>query len=135
MHPAAAQNRVHLVDVGLQMPDQQRRQEPSRRKRNGQFKDVAHPLNHETRAWLEDCILSEYDRVRVSSPRTNEELSATNLVSPEPSPTTGANGSGIHHEPAPPMAASSSRAESEGGGRRLDEVQRRHSSDTFWSVG
>jgi stage V sporulation protein G len=33
---------------------------PSRRKKNGEFKDVAHPLNQETRAWVEDRILGEY---------------------------------------------------------------------------
>ena len=27
---------------------------PSRRKRNGEFKDIAHPLNNETRRWLEE---------------------------------------------------------------------------------
>jgi stage V sporulation protein G len=36
---------------------------PSRRKRNGKFKDIAHPLNSETRAMLEAEILGEYDRV------------------------------------------------------------------------
>jgi stage V sporulation protein G len=33
---------------------------PSRRKKNGDFKDVAHPLNQETRRWVEDRILGEY---------------------------------------------------------------------------
>jgi stage V sporulation protein G len=33
---------------------------PSRRKRNGEFKDVAHPLNQETRHWVEERILAEY---------------------------------------------------------------------------
>ena len=35
---------------------------PSRRKRNGRFKDVAHPLNNETRRMIEDQILAQYDR-------------------------------------------------------------------------
>ena len=33
---------------------------PSRKRRNGEFKDVAHPLNQETRRRFEDRILSEY---------------------------------------------------------------------------
>jgi stage V sporulation protein G len=37
---------------------------PSRKKRNGEFKDVAHPLNQETRRRFEERILSEY-RVRL----------------------------------------------------------------------
>jgi stage V sporulation protein G len=38
-------------------------QMPSRRLRNGSFRDVAHPLNTETRRRLEDGILAEYERV------------------------------------------------------------------------
>ncbi len=33
---------------------------PSRRKKNGKFKDVAHPLNNETRRMIEDQILAQY---------------------------------------------------------------------------
>ncbi len=36
---------------------------PSRKKKNGEFKDVAHPLNNETRRMIEDKVLGEYDRV------------------------------------------------------------------------
>ncbi len=36
---------------------------PSRRLRNGSFRDIAHPLNTETRRSLEDAILKEYERV------------------------------------------------------------------------
>jgi len=36
---------------------------PSRRKKNGDFKDVAHPLNNETRSRIAECILAEYSRV------------------------------------------------------------------------
>jgi stage V sporulation protein G len=41
---------------------------PSKRKKNGEFKDVAHPLNRETRERMEKRILEEYDRVRTSVP-------------------------------------------------------------------
>ncbi len=36
---------------------------PARRLRNGSFRDIAHPLNTETRRRLESAILGEYDRV------------------------------------------------------------------------
>src|ERR1043165_8920997 len=36
---------------------------PSRKKKNGEFKDVAHPLNNETRRMIETRILAEYERV------------------------------------------------------------------------
>lgn len=37
---------------------------PSKRKKNGEFKDIAHPLNRETRERMERRILSEYERIR-----------------------------------------------------------------------
>ena len=40
---------------------------PSKRKKNGEFKDVAHPLNRETRERMEKRILEEYERVKVES--------------------------------------------------------------------
>jgi len=36
---------------------------PSRRLRNGSFRDIAHPLNTETRKHLDEAILAEYERV------------------------------------------------------------------------
>ncbi len=37
---------------------------PSKRKKNGDFKDIAHPLNRETRERMEKRILEEYEKVR-----------------------------------------------------------------------
>ena len=39
---------------------------PSKRKKNGEFKDIAHPLNRETRERMEKRILEEYEKVKVS---------------------------------------------------------------------
>lgn len=36
---------------------------PARRLRNGSFRDIAHPLNSETRRRFEETILAEYRRV------------------------------------------------------------------------
>ncbi|HTR03277.1 MAG TPA: septation regulator SpoVG [Thermoanaerobaculia bacterium] len=41
---------------------------PSKRKKNGEFKDVAHPLNRETRELLEKHVLGEYERVKAAGP-------------------------------------------------------------------
>ncbi len=35
---------------------------PSRRRPDGQFRDIAHPINNETRQQMEEVILNEYQR-------------------------------------------------------------------------
>ncbi len=39
---------------------------PSRRLPDGRFKDVAHPLNSEVRAAIQDAILEEYERAKAA---------------------------------------------------------------------
>ena len=41
---------------------------PAKRRKDGTFKDIAHPLNTETRERMERVILSEYDRELARSP-------------------------------------------------------------------
>jgi len=36
---------------------------PSRRKKDGSFKDIVHPLNSETRKMIEDKVIEEYKKV------------------------------------------------------------------------
>ena len=36
---------------------------PSKKRKDGTFKDTAHPLNNETRDMIETKVLSEYERV------------------------------------------------------------------------
>ncbi|MBT4594459.1 septation regulator SpoVG [bacterium] len=36
---------------------------PSRRKKDGTFKDVVHPLNQETRRMIEEHVIEEYKKV------------------------------------------------------------------------
>lgn len=36
---------------------------PSRKRRDGSYRDIAHPLNNETRRMMEEKIISEYERV------------------------------------------------------------------------
>lgn len=43
---------------------------PAKRRKDGSFKDIAHPLNSETRERMERTILAEYDReLKKSVPR------------------------------------------------------------------
>jgi len=35
---------------------------PAKRRRDGSFKDIAHPLNAQTRQWMERVILAEYEK-------------------------------------------------------------------------
>ena len=61
---------------------------PSKRKKNGEFKDIAHPLNRETRERMERRILDEYERVRTEGPGEP----AVALVAREPSEPSEATG-------------------------------------------
>ena len=38
---------------------------PSKRRKDGTYKDIAHPLNNETRRMMEEKIIAEYERVLV----------------------------------------------------------------------
>jgi stage V sporulation protein G len=49
---------------------------PSKRKKNGEFKDIAHPLNRETRERMEKRILEEYEKVKVSPPPSADSSAA-----------------------------------------------------------
>jgi stage V sporulation protein G len=95
---------------------------PSRRKKNGEFKDVAHPLNNETRSWMEESILTAYrDTVSRERGRTRPEDEAT-----RPLPALGA---------IEPIAAGQDGAdEALVGDGSLEEVHRRHLTDSFWNV-
>ncbi len=42
---------------------------PSRKRKDGKFKDVAHPLNNETRQKIEKSILEEYEKVLSAGPQ------------------------------------------------------------------
>jgi len=35
---------------------------PSRRRKDGEFRDIAHPINNETRQMIEDAVFQEYRR-------------------------------------------------------------------------
>jgi stage V sporulation protein G len=35
---------------------------PSRRRKDGEFRDIAHPINNETREMIEQAVINEYNR-------------------------------------------------------------------------
>jgi stage V sporulation protein G len=95
---------------------------PSRKRKNGDFKDVAHPLNSETRRWVEDRILGTY-----RSLIGGETAGVASVPSPD---TVG--------QPSPsPLAAAPERAAAEpepARAKSLEEVERHHLGDSFWGV-
>lgn len=82
---------------------------PSRKRKSGEFKDVAHPLNSETRRWVEERILRAY-QANVNGAAAAED--------PTSSPAL----------PEPSMAARG------GSERSLEEVERLQFGDSFWGV-
>ncbi len=56
---------------------------PSKRKKNGEFKDIAHPLNRETRERMEKRILSEYERIRTEPAATPVEEAVEEEAMPQ----------------------------------------------------
>jgi stage V sporulation protein G len=132
---------------------------PSRKKKNGEFKDVAHPLNNETRRRIESQVLAEYQRVLgergeelPAPPRVplaeplaamtpalaaSDDVAAADRVdqASRPVPLSG-GGNGAVPEPragagnAPPAANGRGDEEEP----TLEEVQELHLRDSFWSV-
>ena len=103
---------------------------PSRRKKNGDFKDVAHPLNNETRRMMEDRILAEYDRVTAG--REVEPGEPTRKRRPEP-PEASRKEEPKSAEAAQPQAEGKGKGEGAEGGS-MEEVAEKHLSDSFWST-
>jgi stage V sporulation protein G len=91
---------------------------PSRKKKNGEFKDVAHPLNNETRRMIEEKVLAEYDRAleeRGEAPAERGERA----VSPR----------GVGEPEQPHSLAAAAAPE-----KSLEEIEEIHLRDSFWTV-
>ncbi len=91
---------------------------PSRRKKNGEFKDVAHPLNNDTRRAIEAEILGEYEKIVTerAARQTAEGTApaAEPQAAPKPAPAP------VPEEPAKD--------------KTLEEVEEMHLRDSYWSV-
>lgn len=130
---------------------------PSRRKKNGEFKDVAHPLNNKTRRMLEERVLREYRQVvddptprrpdrteaggQTEAGRRTEPGGRTEGGRTEPGGRTEADG----QTPVPAPAIAQPAAEAQDAviatgdsvspsEKTLEEVQDFHLRDSFWSV-
>jgi stage V sporulation protein G len=92
---------------------------PSRKKKNGEFKDVAHPLNNETRRMIEEQVLGEYERILSGRGESMESVRPL--------------GGGEEMEERP-MAAAPAAVPAASSEKSLDEVQEMHLRDSFWTV-
>jgi stage V sporulation protein G len=93
---------------------------PSRKKKNGEFKDVAHPLNNETRRMIEEKVLGEYHRVLAERGE-------------EPAVSMGAS-SEYDERPLAAAPAVAGIAGIQPAEKSLEEVQEMHLRDSFWTV-
>jgi len=113
---------------------------PSRKKKNGEFKDVAHPLNNETRRMIEDKVLGEYERIlgergeRLPQTVSMADGESRSPMSPIPSmqpmpPMSPLPASSVHVSPGGDMVPPPPAAE-----RTMEEVEEMHLRDSFWTV-
>ena len=45
---------------------------PSKKALDGEYRDIAHPINSETRTMIENAILKEYNKLPIESSETSE---------------------------------------------------------------
>ena len=122
---------------------------PSRKKKNGEFKDVAHPLNNETRQRIEGLVLAEYERALEERDRAEQgpaeqdgDASGKNLGKKKTRPQP-------RNQPAPPVKSRETSREKtrerkaspegeteeeETAEKTLEEVEEMHLRDSFWTV-
>jgi stage V sporulation protein G len=115
---------------------------PSRRRKRGGYRDVAHPLNNETRDRIEAGVIEEYHRcVEGTASDKGQDRVAAAMDRAPAHPAFGAATAApaaLGAEPAGPLSTSE-----DGDGERadppvdrpsLEEVEQEHLSDSFWSV-
>src|ERR1700710_2485545 len=114
---------------------------PSRKKKNGEFKDVAHPLNNETRRMIETQVLAEYERVLGERGERTPELSAAVQQRTEIGLEAGASTEAYmavppSMSPMPPISPMSPMAApmTQPAERTMEEVEEMHLRDSFWTV-
>lgn len=47
---------------------------PSKKRKDGQFRDIAHPLNQEMRKYIEDSVFNAYEREMRAQGSLNEKI-------------------------------------------------------------
>jgi len=98
---------------------------PSRKKKNGEFKDVAHPLNNETRRMIEEKVLAEYDQALRERGEPPAERGERALRAPAEA---------AEMEPPHSLAAAAAVAAPPPPEKSLEEVEEIHLRDSFWNV-
>jgi stage V sporulation protein G len=107
---------------------------PSRKKKNGEFKDVAHPLNNETRRMIEEKVLAEYDQALQERGEPPAERGERALRAPEEGEETHslAASAGVAEAAVGAIAAIAPAAPPPE--KSLEEVEEIHMRDSFWNV-
>jgi len=100
---------------------------PSRKKKNGEFKDVAHPLNNETRRMIEGQVLAEYERIL--SERGDQPAHGAESELARPAPMSASLSMVTPIGEVGPITPSAPARE-----RTLEEVEEMHLRDSFWNV-
>jgi stage V sporulation protein G len=57
---------------------------PSKKRKDGTFKDIAHPLNNQTRQYLEERVLAVYKQQVAQAPAASAPTEAPAAPAPEP---------------------------------------------------
>lgn len=104
---------------------------PSRKKKNGEFKDVAHPLNNETRRMIEEKVLGEYHRVLAERGEEPMAMPAMPAISAISAISAASAAFGEDGEERMPLAAAPAAPPAE---KSLEEIQEMHLRDSFWTV-
>ena len=99
---------------------------PSRKRRNGEYKDVAHPLNQETRRRFEERILAGYRAARGIAEPVGGEASVDGAGQQEAGSGRLATAAAAALLLALPVEAPTS---------SLAELEKKHLDDSFWGVG
>jgi stage V sporulation protein G len=115
---------------------------PSRKKKNGEFKDVAHPLNNETRRMIETKILAEYERVLLERGETPamgerplaEDRNGDSGHAMAPMAQIAAMASVVPVVPIAPLAPEASLAAAGAADKTMEEIEEMHLRDSFWTV-
>ena len=60
---------------------------PSKKRKNGTFRDIAHPLNNQMRQYLEEKVLSVYKQQVAQTPAAAGSSASAPAPGPEPTPS------------------------------------------------
>jgi stage V sporulation protein G len=62
---------------------------PSRKRKDGEYQDIAHPINNETRQWMESIILGKYREELAKQRQEQTSRQASPSEKPAEAPSAG----------------------------------------------